>query len=504
MTLSVTKAGALWGDVFIAPGGIIGCSYDQGNDVCIDFYTIENDKLVKKDSTLFNFDERVLFNRSDINGLGHILVIGQGNGSGKFLIKSKGGNYPDPNKFTYGTHTSDLQPTSIGFNYVVQISGSEFYRNDGPMGVIPPSIHGTSNGIIQLTNDGIRWADLWREAIPTMFYPFQTDNVFCGEGRLDPPHIQVLEDRDPKNIFWGIGARPRAAYSAAHNIYATASRGPAGVTFNFFRRPLPNLVVDTPKPDPKPDPPTPEPTPMEMEEKVKDTFRRFFSKFPLEKGEDNIREQVIRANEQVAYDHKNQGYGTKRADPGRPVSKDGHAREVNDRLYVWDIVLGAGTNNPKLNFEKAIGEDITGQIFIGPGDALDNGDVFIPTDYLNGQIPIPNPDPDPEPPIDCTPSVPPQNYIRDSLNVLREFCQNYIAPPNALPEYAGRKPYENDEIHEGGLYIGDGLIYFMMSDTGRWAQVLMNPTDTRPWDAKRFDADMALQTYMKRRVGDNS
>ena len=45
--------------------------------------------------------------------------------------------------------------------------------------------------------------------------------------------------------------------------------------------------------------------------------------------------------------------------------------------------------------------------------------------------------------------------------------------------------YVNDEIHENGLFIADGLIYFMMSDTGNWAKILMNPDDKRDWESKR-------------------
>ena len=111
---------------------------------------------------------------------------------------------------------------------------------------------------------------------------------------------------------------------------------------------------------------------------------------------------------------------------------------------------------------------------------------------------------DPEEPDDmpCTPVVPPQDVIKRSTDSIRQFCQSYVAPDNALPEYAGRKPYEADEIHENGLFLSDGLLYFMMSDTGNWAKTLMNPDDKRDWESKRVSADNALFNYMKERVGD--
>jgi hypothetical protein len=108
----------------------------------------------------------------------------------------------------------------------------------------------------------------------------------------------------------------------------------------------------------------------------------------------------------------------------------------------------------------------------------------------------------PEETMACTPVVPGQDVIQRSLNDLRTFCQTYCAPAHALPEYAGKFPYKADEIHENGLFIADGLIYFMMSDTGNWAKTLMNPDDKRDWESKRVSADNALFDYMRRRVGD--
>lgn len=267
--------------------------------------------------------------------------------------------------------------------------------------------------------------------------------------------------------------------------------------------PLDVIIVPDPKPEPEPNPVA------NLPDKVIRTLDFFFAaKCKKDKdgntvppiGEDNIRELCIDADEQVAFEHRNEGWGTKRADSGRPVSKDTISQKTDGRLLIWDMISGSGTNNPTFVYKKATSQDVTGQVFIGPGDRLDEG-VFTPQNHLGGTIPIPEPEP---PTLDCKPVVPSQNIIRDSLNVLRAFCQNYIAPINALPEYAGGRPYANDEIHSGGLFIGDGLIYFMMSDTGLWAKVLMDPTDTRDWDTKRRAADAALQSYMKRRVGDNS
>lgn len=108
------------------------------------------------------------------------------------------------------------------------------------------------------------------------------------------------------------------------------------------------------------------------------------------------------------------------------------------------------------------------------------------------RVPLPPLD-KPEPiPMPCTPVVPQQNIIRDSTDNIRRFCQEFTLAD-------GSKPYANDEIHENGLFLSDGLLYFMMSDTGLWAKILMNPDDKRPWNEKRIAADNALFDYMRKR-----
>jgi hypothetical protein len=505
---SVTRPGT-WGDVFVLSNGVIGCGYDTVTGIKIEYYSLNNkDEPVKIDEDFIELGERPLFTRVDKNNDGHILGMGQGAVTGKFLIKSIGGNYPDPNKSTYGTNVCDLVPTSDGFRYIVQVSASHYY--DSALNTefpLPGIIWGTSQGIIQLL-DGPVWSDLERTAVPEMLYPFDQLGIKVGEGRTDPAHIQALESGKQKNIYNGIAERPRCCYNGQSNIFAISSRSPQGVTFNFLRLPLPDINV-TPIPEPESEP---EPQPMSLPDKVIATLDRFFAakcghyddgSLAPPQGEDNVRELIIDADEQVAFEHPNQGYGTKRADAGRPVSKDSLAQKKDNKLFIWDLVSGAGTTHPTFVYKNASSQDVTGQIYIGPGDPLDGGAKFTPQNHLSGTTPVPIP-PTSTPPVDCKPVVPPQDVIRDSLNILRNFCQTYIAPPDSLPQYANTKPYINDEIHMNGLYIGDGLIYFMMSDTGLWAQVLMDPTDKSDWSTKRQKADLALQSYMKKRVGDNS
>jgi hypothetical protein len=367
MNSSITAPNSLWGDVFTCGNGVIGCAYDLLNNVAIEFHQLQDDKMVLINTGIVPFNEHVLFVRACQNGRGRILVAGQGNTSGRFLAGILNDEFNHRLLTTYGTHSVAVSPTQYGFDYVVQVSTTEYYDSfSNTYYLIPSAIWGTSNGIIQLRNGQPIWADLVRTSIPEMQYPFRQNDVYVGEGAADPPHIQALENDIQKNIFNGYAARPRCAFDAEANIFAVASRSVAGVTFNFFERPLTDVTVVVPEPPiPEPEPPIPEP-----------------------------------------------------------------------------------------------------------------------------------------PDMACTPVAPGHDIIAASMSALREFCQNYVAPPHALPEYAGKKPYENDEIHENGLFLADGLLFFILGNTGRWAQIMMNPDDKRPPEEKRQSADAALHEYMRARCGD--
>jgi hypothetical protein len=75
-------------------------------------------------------------------------------------------------------------------------------------------------------------------------------------------------------------------------------------------------------------------------------------------------------------------WGTKRADPGRPQSKDSISRLRDGHLCNWDYVNGT---TRELMFGD--GEDITGQVFM----------AVQPVDHVSGDIPDPPDDPDDPP-----------------------------------------------------------------------------------------------------------
>jgi hypothetical protein len=75
-------------------------------------------------------------------------------------------------------------------------------------------------------------------------------------------------------------------------------------------------------------------------------------------NDDDRRAWALMAAEQLAFSVSPE-WGTKKAGPMNPPSKDAVARHVNGRLCSWDIVDG---NSREVRF--TVVEDITGQVFI--------------------------------------------------------------------------------------------------------------------------------------------
>lgn len=135
-------------------------------------------------------------------------------------------------------------------------------------------------------------------------------------------------------------------------------------------------------------------------------YERYLAVFPLwkmpagELAEERARQWTIGLAEQINFEFPagdTHGiYGCKRADSGRPVSKDSIAllerRNPNQmleeqKILGWDMLSGAGSGSP--------------QRLAHPPDSIDISDqVFIPVrgeDHIGGAEPGPTP-PQPEPP----------------------------------------------------------------------------------------------------------
>ena len=134
---------------------------------------------------------------------------------------------------------------------------------------------------------------------------------------------------------------------------------------------------------------------MRLSAEVRSIIVRFAAGCPVPLGapgpdhEERIRQWTTQLAEQIAFERPQDGFGKKRADRGRPISKDTIARPDGAMLLAWDLLTGSGTGRPTLVVD-AESIDITGQVFV----------AVTPRNHLGTTPP-------PAEPIPQTPSAPP-------------------------------------------------------------------------------------------------
>jgi hypothetical protein len=135
---------------------------------------------------------------------------------------------------------------------------------------------------------------------------------------------------------------------------------------------------------------------MKIDPAVRELLIAFAAKFPVprtigggEAHEQRCREWSIAFCEQVAYSRPGRGYGTKRADSGRPISKDTISQQFAGDMVSWDLLIGTGTGEPALNLDPH-GELTTGQVF----------EAVEAVNHLGAVVPPVEPPPVVEPPPD--------------------------------------------------------------------------------------------------------
>jgi hypothetical protein len=128
-----------------------------------------------------------------------------------------------------------------------------------------------------------------------------------------------------------------------------------------------------------------------------------------------------------------EGWGTKRASPTRPLSNESIARPAGGRLWSYDLIIGAGAPGQHLE-ARAHPEDISDQVFV-------EVDAF---DHLGSGQPGPGPGKDPPitpPPVSGTDLGPVLTEIRaiqqlhqQNLTALLALAQSLSALQAAIEE----------------------------------------------------------------------
>lgn len=138
------------------------------------------------------------------------------------------------------------------------------------------------------------------------------------------------------------------------------------------------LAAAVPQPSAPPPPviiPTPEPEKLIMNfpENAKPIVDQFVQKFPVPTGgdvNDQCRRWCLMLAEQVKFSTADPNWGVKRADGGRPQSKDSITYNAGSAIWNFDMLTGVGTGSPTL-VRWPEGVDITGQTFM-PVNAINH------------------------------------------------------------------------------------------------------------------------------------
>jgi hypothetical protein len=155
---------------------------------------------------------------------------------------------------------------------------------------------------------------------------------------------------------------------------------------------------------------------MQLPDSVKAIRARYVAQYPVPTGdpgeafEERARQWSIRFAEQVAFE---QGplWGMKRADNGRPISKDTITLYGDDALTIWDLLTGTGTGNPRL-VDDPHGEEIRGQVFV----------KVTPVNHLGAAPPQPT---TPQPPLaDLVAVVAAMSNLTSDIDTLRRRVED--------------------------------------------------------------------------------
>jgi hypothetical protein len=119
---------------------------------------------------------------------------------------------------------------------------------------------------------------------------------------------------------------------------------------------------------------------MQLDPRVIAIAKQFEPGLPLDNWTDeNRRAWTMQLIEQVVFQFPNEGWGAKRADPGRPLSKDAIALKREGHIWAFDLVNGS---------TRRVNNSVTGVL-------IDN-QVFVPVtgrDHLGLAMPEPTPKP---------------------------------------------------------------------------------------------------------------
>jgi hypothetical protein len=326
---------------------------------------------------------------------GRVCAIGQGHDDGQACVTIEGGA-PFSLGSTHGVFPVLVRGLESGWACYVQ-SGPASYAwitidaNGTEVDRVMISMPPTSQGFLYVASDGTPITqDRGRGAIPGLALPspaLSDPRVWVGQSMSAPTLALFDSDTGALMPLNTPGGQPPHIVESGGTFYV-CSYVEGGAWLSTHRRPF---AAAQPPPDPKPEPdpkPLPEERPVQLEAKHSQLIQAFADQFGLPGfSKEEGQAWVAKLAGTMKARWPSEGWGTKRASPGRPLSNESVARPANGRLWGYDLIIGAGADGQRLE-PRAHPEDISEQVFV----EVESRDWL-----AGGQQPGPNPTPNPTP-----------------------------------------------------------------------------------------------------------
>jgi hypothetical protein len=228
-------------------------------------------------------------------------------------------------------------------------------------------IEATSQGLLYLSADGLPITqDRGRGAIPGLALPSPAPSdptVWVGQS-MSAPTLALFDSTTGLIRTLGTsGGQPPHVVESGGSYYV-CSYVDGGAWLSIHRRPF--AAAQPPPVEPPVTPPVdpPKETPVQLESRHSQLIEAFAAQFGLPGfSKEEGQAWVGKLASTMKARWPNEGWGTKRASNGRPLSNESVARPANGRLWGYDLIIGAGAPGQRLE-PRAHPEDITEQVFV--------------------------------------------------------------------------------------------------------------------------------------------
>jgi hypothetical protein len=334
----------------------------------------------------------LLYLRAAADATGRVCAIGQGRDDGLAWATIEGGTILDFGT-THGVFPVLIFGDALGWVAYVQRTASTYdvirlHAQGGHVRLATREMPPTSQGFLYIASDGRPITqDHGRNAVPGLALPSPAPgdpSVWVGQSTSAPTLALYDGHTNAIALLDTPGGQPPHIVESG-GIYYVCSYVDGGAWLSTHRRPFAAVTPPPVEPPPTPIPDPPKEHPVQLESKHSQVIQSFADQFGLPGfSKEEGQAWVAKLASTMKARFPSEGWGTKRASMGRPLSNESIARPANGRLWGYDLIIGAGAPGQHLE-ARAHPEDITDQVFVEVESR----------DWLGSSTPTPGPTPTP-------------------------------------------------------------------------------------------------------------